>query len=530
MLKVLIADDEVWVSSLIRNSIEWPMLDMEVIGEANDGVDALQNILEQKPDIVISDVRMPGLNGIEVVEKTRKAGIEAHFIIISGYQDFEYVQGALKNNVSDYILKPYDEDVLMAALQKVRTKILEQRHQTVEYDKIKQQLHESVEKLRSRILLELLLGRQETPPTLLELNTNYDCGLQEGLFLVLWLKYSPCSKEEGGLPFFALACMEEEVKLVLSKFCNQILCVQTQDGMAAILNFSSENMQALQLGCELAVTSMLSKIGLRYAQRCSVGMGEVCKSPEQLARSAKVARDGADCHIHFGFGTLYDINKIDVQTPSLSTIFSWESQQQFSALLESFSIEEVPSFIASLFEKMQGAIVHPGTVSAFLDAVVDYFHRFLGTLELPEETRLPLPGIEACETMEQVKQQITEYICDMLKMHRSASAAKSSKPVQMAKNYITIHYGEKITLQDIAEHVFLSPQYFSELFKLETGSNFSDYLAEYRIDVSKDLLRDARYKIKDINYMVGYKDSKSFTKLFKKVVGISPTEYRKLYG
>ncbi len=533
MLKVLIADDEIWVASLIHNSIHWAALDMEVICETQDGLSTLQSILELKPDIVISDVRMPGMNGIDVVREARRAGIKSHFIIISGYKDFEYVQGALKNDVTDYILKPFDEDVLLESLQALREKILKVRKQSDAYGKMQDQLKKSISELRQKLLAGLLLSRSNTSISIDELNANYKCNFIEGCFQVVFLKQLTPQGVE--LPKPVVKNIFLQMRSSLTGCLHSLTPVSLENGFAVILNFSPEQATCLQKELACFGPAILQQIGLRYAGNVSLGVGGEKARFDQICESMREALGCANCHLHFGPGHIFYASHMEEQSfscPPPESVFTQEKRLQLNQILESGSSDKLSGFLHEFFDAEALCHIHPDVVFESALLLLESFHRYISRLNdafATDAQKPSVPDIYLCGSIQELATTLFEYMASLLGQYACSAGKIASAPVQKAKEYISVHYNEKITLQDVADTVYLNPQYLCELFKQETGINFSDYIADYRIQVAKDLLRDPQYKIKDINYMVGYKDSKSFTKLFKKTVGISPMEYRKIH-
>ena len=195
MLKVLIADDETLVCELIKMSIDWGALGLEVSGTAYNGLEALEMALKIKPDIVITDVRMAGLDGLSLIEGIRNARLDCRFIIISGYPDFSYAQKALKLSVFEYILKPIDEVTLTEALIRLRNKIQLDGEASSQISAYKSQLDHNLELMRSRFLTEQLSLSRPFDMPLKEINETYQFQFQYAVYAAMVVKVDSIFEE-----------------------------------------------------------------------------------------------------------------------------------------------------------------------------------------------------------------------------------------------------------------------------------------------------------------------------------------------
>ena len=162
MLKVLIADDEKMICSLISQLLDWNALGYEIVGMAYTGVDAYEMIRKEQPDVIISDIRMPGYDGIELIKRTKEAGIEAEFVMISGFKQFEYAQNAMKYGVKYYLLKPIEEDKLQEIAEEIKDAILSRKQHDHYRNQLELEIQETRDKMKKRFLTSMLFGEQES--------------------------------------------------------------------------------------------------------------------------------------------------------------------------------------------------------------------------------------------------------------------------------------------------------------------------------------------------------------------------------
>ncbi len=533
MLKVMIADDEAWVLKLIKNSIDWKSLGMEIVCEATDGQESLDKIKQFSPDIVISDVRMPVIDGVTVAKLVKDSKLSPKFIMLSGYQDFEYVQKALRNEVSDYLLKPYDENTMLKTLKKVKTEIyLEQQH-IIDINNIKKHLNSSIDKLKNNLLSELLYGNVKDISSDNQFNKEYRFNFQQGIYQVIYIKRTGPFELKKAYDPIVMNIITTNINKEIKKSCHEVSIIHLHYGIAIILNYPEQNVELIESLIAPFCYTILQGLQMNIAASTAIGIGSCEISLSDLARSMYNAEDSANCMLYYGCNRVYDIKNYSFDELSISNIFSADKQNQFICIVETFNTEELSKYINTLFKPLLFKNTHPRVLMDLSKALIDILYNILKKIKiindmLPTE-EIAKASVERCSTCNEIPRQLIAFISEIFTYYHDNHPDTLSSPVQIAKKYISIHYSEPIKLQDIAQMVYLSPQYFSELFKRDMGCNFSDYLSRYRIEVSKELLLDPRYRIKDINYMVGYKDSKSFSKLFKQHMGISPLEYRKLH-
>lgn len=184
MLKVLIADDEEKICQLIQKLIDWESLGMGIAGVANNGIEAFEMIENQMPDVVVTDIRMPGYDGLDLVKKTRELGLGVEFVIISGYRHFEYAQTAIKFGVSDYLLKPIRKDELTETLRKIKIRYEEKNEQITYEERVRLAMKSDVERLRTTWFSNILYRerREQDNSCLEEINEQYYYKMQPGVF------------------------------------------------------------------------------------------------------------------------------------------------------------------------------------------------------------------------------------------------------------------------------------------------------------------------------------------------------------
>jgi two-component system response regulator YesN len=539
MLKVVIADDERWVCKLIKRSIKWNELGMEVVGESSDGLSAFEDISKYNADIVITDIRMPRLDGISLIKKVKEAGINSNFIIISGYQDFEYAQSALKLGVADYILKPVDEEELMNTLIKLREGILKSKERFLEGENVKRQLTLSIDKLREQFLMRALYDSQVTLIGLEEINSEYQLNFCDGIFQVLVFKIDHRSSKENmqdkELEKIILNKVSETIRKTFYDLCFVTYTLPRDDKVICILNYSFEKTENVEACLKEAYYEVKNCIEKYHQLYLTVGVGSGETQLSLLRQSFKNALMSVKCKLVLGVDRIINSTKLKFNELKLRDLIPVDKEKQFVCLVELFNVGELKAWLSEVFHSVsEYRNIDPHIIYDLCDTVVELFFKVIDNMGFNVDKSYACENeihefIDNCKSVGEVQDYITDLLIDSLNYYRHFKEEQSCKPVEVAKDYISKHYHEAISLSDIAGLVYLNANYFSELFKKETGVNFSDYITNFRIEIARELLKDMQYRVVDVAVKVGYRDANYFIKLFKKAVGITPEQYRRLY-
>ena len=247
MIKVLIADDEEKVCTLISKLVNWKDFDMEVVATVYNGIEALDYIKKCPVDVAITDIRMPGYDGIELISKAKEINERIEFIIISGYRHFEYAQSAIKYGVSDYLLKPIKKEELNGTLEKIRLQCLKRAEQLSAQEQLRLRLQDDTSKQREQLFLDLLLNSSKEIASLEELNQTYCFKFDKGIFQFTAIKID-CRYEDFNTD--SIQVLDEKISKILDSILRdscremEIYCKDTI--VYALLNYSPENSQSLR--------------------------------------------------------------------------------------------------------------------------------------------------------------------------------------------------------------------------------------------------------------------------------------------
>lgn len=535
-LTAMIVDDESKVGKLVEHIIEWEKLDLQCIATVDNGATAYNIISQYHPDIVITDIRMPGMDGLELIRKTLEENISTKFVVISGYRYFEYAHNALKYGVEDYLLKPINKEELNDVLSKICEKSRMVCEQKANMIKITQEVRKSRDILQKEFIDSLMLpnANQQTMEKVFE---NYGFVFSEACFQAIVIKLDK-KRIEIEITNQDKLVMDKVIEIMRSELTTHVTesILTHRDSLLIIgvFNFKSENKSHIRK----AIAQLFSKIKAYITEfeiyEPTLGIGAVENDFFHLKNSIGTALQAIKYRIVVGTGKRISLSEhvFDeiIEAKSLVEIY----KSELVNATEVFDEAKLVSIIHVLFEKLSKTrTTNPCRYYSLADEIVLVFFETLGT-NRDEENRevreLLQDTIQNTMSVMQLQYELCQVLCRLLNQRQASQMVKLHKPVREAQKYLKKHYSEKIVLEDLVELVDLNPVYFSVIFKKETGTTITDYLIQLRIEAAKEMLRDTNDTIAAISENIGYKDTKYFSQLFQKIVGVKPSQYRKLYS
>ncbi|MEG1515894.1 MAG: response regulator [Clostridia bacterium] len=527
---VVIADDEQLICTLLKQIIYWDALNLQLVGVAHNGKELLQTILDQSPDIVITDICMPEMDGIDLIRSVRQRGIPCHFIIVSGYRLFEYAHNALKYNVEDYLLKPIDNVALNERLRELSVEILQR--QGAERANAASE-HEGYRRFFLNRVVDELDGKDIS---LEEIEREYGVAFVDGYFQVISVVLDAVvlqkelADDAGSLEKKLSVAFER----MLKKYCVEVLTCVEGNRIEIGLNFREDQMDNIRQAIDAYSEYAKEHISLFDGVKVTIGIGNAVRKVSELKKTKDQAASAVCARIVLGLDRVIRYDNLACKGASLSKVdrarlmerikrdyeiwdatdFSDATQALFALIRENFCVDEARSLymeVVELFFETCGS-----TITAYSNE--DYLRKQIHC------------GMLCASTISIMEHAITDPILGAMENLMDKVHKQEAKPIRQAMRYLEENFSKTIRLEDMAEMANLSSTYFSNLFKKETGENLTDYLVGIRMQKAKELLSRSGLNIAEIADHVGYADSRYFSKLFMKVVGIKPTEYRKIYG
>lgn len=529
MLKVIVADDEKRICRLICMLADWEALGMEVVETATNGLEALEAIRQHQPDILITDIHMPGCNGLELIARAKELQPELEIIIVSGYAYFDYAQSAIKHGVGEYLLKPIKKEELMASLCKLGQRCQERRSAAQEVHTLREDFQEQITKQQEQFVCDLM-NKQVEDLSEDAIAQRYHLKWTGGDFVAFVLKidYAPETFTDASIEVI-LDKARSVLNGFLSPICDFLLMHFEKTEGCGILCVPDRHQGALRKALREAVNQLTAQKPMFGAIAFSAGLGPVVSDTRELPLTLKAARYSVLERLREGAGRLYE------PLSERNTVDTDNLLQRYCSLI-SHAIDQLDeNAAAQCVDQMEReAVTTTGiTGKAMLDLVEAAGRMFILRCSFPQQEKL-VERYELCcrqsssaaALFDQLRKMQTEQLLRM----RAERETEASRPIRAAKKYVQEHFQESITLEDVSAKVGFSPSYFSVLFKKETGEGFSKYLTNVRMERAKELLQETDYPVAEVCREVGYSDAKHFVQTFRKATGLNPAQYRKLYG
>lgn len=509
-LKVIIADDEPIVLEGLRWLIDWTSLGFELVGEAYDGEDALKLMETHHPDLVITDIRMPVIDGLDLIRQASKVYPGAQFIILSGYADFEYARQAIRYGVSNYLTKPLDDAELTRAVKAAAAVIrLNEAEQ--------QRLHIAAQQIREDTVTRLVLGETEeewvrSSERLLDITelTRVRC--------VQWL----AGPDKG--PHMALVNPEKRERVAVASKREAIRLIPfriSEDHQGFILLASATGGPL----SDERVNGMMATLRDDGGERLCYAVSGEHRGPLSLHRAYLEAVLAGICKPPSEEDGVYYFHE------TLLTHITLIPEELKAMILKALA-EGNPEGVRHFSGALSAALALNQTSEGWTYA-------YLSTIKLEALQVLMEHGADGNEWTERwfsaagppdpgtLPYRLMEDLAAAAVWVAKSSGLRSDSIIQEITDYIKLHYPKKLKLQQVADHVHMNPAYLGQRIKKLLGVGFNEYLHSIRTEEAKKLLRRTDLKITDIAIRVGYPDADQFLAKFKAITGMTPSAYKK---
>lgn len=526
--RVLIVDDEFRIGLLIKKLLRWDELHIECVDIVDNGEAALGIIKEQELDIVITDIRMPKINGLDLICMTRELKKDIKFVVVSGYKEFEYAHRALQYGVDDYLLKPINEEELNKVIKKICGQLAMVEKETQERMELQETVEESKQIIRRDFLNHIIEQREDDPVD--EGRVPLEGEIYRGIDIKLdYADYTKNDKKQDQLTVERVIRIVEEI---LNSVVEEVLiCEKENLHIYCLFNYDSSRAKELKT----SISDILSEIQdylMGFEQyEVTIGVGTERREFGEIRFSIKEANRAVLNRIKMGTGRLIYIESVakekEVQNPAV--LF----KENFLGAIENYHRDQLEQCINQIYSSFM--LNDNIDYSRCYEVAEDLIELFFNSIDVQQDelmhmTRKAKGNCQHQNTIPELKNFLKTELGKYLDIAREAIETESTKPIRQAKQYIEEHYSEKIVLEDIADIVGLNPVYFSVLFKKEMDMNFSTYLMNIRMERAKEMLCSTNETIAAIGESVGYKDSRYFSQTFTRVVGVKPALYRKLHS
>lgn len=547
MYKLILVDDEEEVRQGILEKIEWDKHGFEIAGEAENGLEALEIAEKVIPDIVITDIKMPFMDGLTLAERFHEKYPTTKIIILTGFDEFEYAKKAIQLNVVEYILKPISSKELTNVLDKIKTKLDEEVAQKKDIEALKESYRKSLPLLREKFLISLInseLAREE----IMGEARNYGLRIDGKGFAVALINPGNNDKPVAAGNVYELNEQENPGALsdrVLSRIAVLNICKEIMDRYnSGIVFLHNDNIALIFISQENdrdAVTGEILQIleEIRvYIQKyhgftVTIGLGSFCNDIICLNQSYKNAVNALDYSVVLGNNRVIYIEDVEPQGDK-RVLFDETKEHVLSSSIKVGSPEEMTETIENLFNYI---IIQKASFKDYQIYLLEMLTTILKVAEDMDVNMETLFGanynlfveIYKFKDIQEVKVWVSG-ICTKIKRYISKNRQDTCKlMVKNATDYIKGNYSDsEITIYKVCKYLHISTTYFSTIFKRETRYTFVNYLTHVRMEAAKELLRSTNLKTFEVARAVGYSEPNYFSYCFKKNFGISPSEFRNL--
>ncbi|UKS26752.1 response regulator [Paenibacillus sp. HWE-109] len=514
-MRILIVDDEVIIRTGLCTVIDWKELGLELLPAASSAEEALERIPVEKPHIVLTDIRMSGMDGIELAREVKVLLPDTEIVILTGYDDFSYAQQALREGVTDYLLKTSRPEEIIKAALKAKMNIMEK------WESVKQDMMQQAA-LRSQ-LLDRVLSR----------------GLQDDEIakeqLQVWFhKYGVDVDPVSGLPapmqvllIAASGWGESPITELLQGAAENILfellpCVTLMKKDHLLMVVRHEAGFTDQAGLIKALKRVTDTL------KCSAfaAMGTVAPDYETLRESYRAAKEVFAYQGLIGSKGLFTLDDIRERSGG-RTVCTEKEEAELTAILMSDNATELRHWVNQKVRAlMEDTVATPLTVHGYLQSMIIAGHRWLERACSAQNGTASLSTLPTYEGEGRPEDEVFKVLSAVMSRFHQGLDQNRYAYVYKSIAYIRDNLHQPISLQQVAGFVHVNPNHFSEVFKRETGCTYIEFVTQERMKRAIDILQGTQTKVSDIARRVGYEDIKYFTQQFKKYTGKTPSEFR----
>ena len=535
-IKVFLVEDEMVIRRGIKNSIDWEKEGYIFCGEASDGELAYPMIIKEKPDILITDIRMPFMDGLELCKLVKKELPNIKILILSGYDEFDYAKEAIRLGVTEYLLKPISSGKLLEALNGVSESIRREKEDKDLVRKYMEEMRENTEHEKQKFFEQMIAGNLSMADAL-ETGKKYEMNLSAGMYNLLLFRFTlgkenRKSGELLGEAEYAIEKLTERLEYVF-EFQRGV------EGWAFLLMADNEEQMSERVK---ELSKDLEEIMKNYSTIAYFGgIGQPVARLRELEESFREAERALAARFTMELNRIISVEDIrmaqNVDTLDDIEITSCGEIEKTRTMLEKFlnngAEDEIDEFVDVYInelpeENLKSVLMRQYIIMDAYIVMMSFCEKIEGIEgEMQAQSEELKNSMKTIQTLEEIKNYIRMLLKKIIGVRDTISGRRYSDIIEIAKDQIRKTYmSDEISLNTIAAEVGMSPSYFSSIFSKEMGKTFVEYLTEIRMDRAKELLMCSSMKTSEIGYEVGYKDPHYFSYIFKKTQNCTPKEFR----
>lgn len=535
-IKVFLVEDEMVIRRGIKNSIDWEKEGYIFCGEASDGELAYPMIIKEKPDILITDIRMPFMDGLELCKLVKKELPNIKILILSGYDEFDYAKEAIRLGVTEYLLKPISSGKLLEALNGVSESIRREKEDKDLVRKYMEEMRENTEHEKQKFFEQMIAGNLSMADAL-ETGKKYEMNLSAGMYNLLLFRFTlgeenRKSGELLGEAEYAIEKLTERLEYVF-EFQRDV------EGWVFLLMADNEEQMSERVK---ELSKDLEEIMKNYSTIAYFGgIGQPVARLRELEESFREAERALAARFTMELNRIISVEDIrmaqNVDTLDDIEITSFGEIEKTRTMLEKFlnngAEDEIDEFVDVYInelpeENLKSVLMRQYIIMDAYIVMMSFCEKIEGIEgEMQAQSEELKNSMKTIQTLEEIKNYIRMLLKKIIGVRDTISGRRYSDIIEIAKDQIRKTYmSDEISLNTIAAEVGMSPSYFSSIFSKEMGKTFVEYLTEIRMDRAKELLMCSSMKTSEIGYEVGYKDPHYFSYIFKKTQNCTPKEFR----
>ena len=543
MLKIFLAEDEVVIRETIKKMIPWEELGFELVGEAADGEMALPLLIRQKPDLLITDIKMPFMDGLTLAQLAKKEIPGLKVVILSGYDDFNYAKQAIGIGVEDYLLKPITKNALIERLSEIRSRYEHEKTQKEYYEKFHREM-QAYEKNSSRDFFEALVGGSMDMMEVYKRAEKLGLDIVAEAYNVLIFTMN-CDEDFSGQRDEYSSWEAESLELLENFFAGHSSAMLFRSNIfsyGVLLKGQRETIEENTRACVDEIRKILSRQDGRKEWFLAVG-----QSVERLSQIQKSYHTASRA---FSQRYLYDENILYYDEMETMEHPGGQAETEDNAYLQKVDVnalnpailqkflsnglqEETENFVKDYFyaigqEPMESLVFRNYVILNVRFSVISFIKGLGCDTNEMESADTEEVLAESGKNMESAIAYAKKMISQAIEIRDQNSGNKNRSILKTAVDFIDSHYmDEEISLNTVANVANVSSNHFSALFSQNMGQTFIEYLTSLRMNKAKELLRCTGMRSSEIAGEIGYKDAHYFSYLFKKTQGMTPSDYRK---
>ena len=532
-IKVFLVEDEMVIRNGIVKSINWEKEGYRLVGEASDGELAYPMILKEKPDILLTDIKMPFMDGLELSRLVKQELPDTKILIFSGYDEFEYAKEAIRIGVTEYLLKPVSSEQLLEVMRRISKQIEQDREEREILRQYQEDMKENVERERQNFFSHVIRGEVSIGEAVKN-GKKYGMDLSAGFYSIILFKIFSTPEENIVSEHIWKIC--EKIETKVDEIPYAYYFQRGIDGWVFLLTAESkEQMEERQKNlCDCLAEIMKNERKVEY-------FGGIGKPVERIRNLGQSFRDAerifAERFTRQSNQFLSGFEKMDVykddefQIKDLGDV--GKSREMIEKFLNNGTKEELEEFMDTYFirmkeDKLQSTLMRQYIIMDIYIVIMSFCEKIDAVNhDYQQETEKLKSTIQNMNSVSEIRSYITYMLNQAIELRDSISKKRYADIIKAAEKMISEHYmSEEISLNSVADSVGMSPSYFSSVFSKESGKTFVEFLTETRMEKAKELLMCSALKTSEIGYEVGYKDPLYFSYIFKKTLGCSPKDYR----